>query len=74
MGSDSDTYCFHVPAQGSFAWAWVLDERPEERERGVTMDVAMTRFATNRSVRGQGALFQSEHTKTQRRGQGGGGG
>ncbi|PNW73613.1 hypothetical protein CHLRE_13g565750v5 [Chlamydomonas reinhardtii] len=34
--------------KGSFAWAWVLDERPEERERGVTMDVAMTRFATNR--------------------------
>ncbi|KAG2439867.1 hypothetical protein HYH02_010497 [Chlamydomonas schloesseri] len=34
--------------KGSFAWAWVLDERPEERERGVTVDVAMTRFATNK--------------------------
>lgn len=39
-----------VPAwpQGSFAWAWLLDERPEERARGVTVDVAMTRFATKR--------------------------
>ncbi|KAG2498490.1 hypothetical protein HYH03_003742 [Edaphochlamys debaryana] len=34
--------------KGSFAWAWVLDERPEERERGVTVDVAMTRFNTPR--------------------------
>ncbi|GIL62839.1 hypothetical protein Vafri_17011 [Volvox africanus] len=34
--------------KGSFAWAWVLDERPEERERGVTVDVAMTRFNTRR--------------------------
>ncbi|KXZ51213.1 hypothetical protein GPECTOR_13g700 [Gonium pectorale] len=34
--------------KGSFAWAWVLDERPEERERGVTVDVAMTRFNTDR--------------------------
>ncbi|EFJ41150.1 elongation factor-like protein, partial [Volvox carteri f. nagariensis] len=34
--------------KGSFAWAWVLDERPEERERGVTVDVAMTRFTTRR--------------------------
>lgn len=34
--------------QGSFAWAWVLDERPEERQRGITVDVAMTRFNTQR--------------------------
>lgn len=37
--------------KGSFAWAWMLDERPEERARGVTVDVAMTRFQTlQRSV------------------------
>eukprot|EP00983_Pelagomonas_calceolata_P079576 1154747-Pelagomonas_calceolata.AAC.8 len=33
-------------AQASFSWAWVLDERPEERARGVTVDVATTRFET----------------------------
>lgn len=30
--------------KGSFAWAWMLDERPEERHRGVTVDVAMARY------------------------------
>ncbi|KIY94333.1 HBS1-like protein [Monoraphidium neglectum] len=34
--------------KASFSWAWVLDERPEERARGVTVDVAMARFATPR--------------------------
>lgn len=34
--------------QGSFSWAWVLDERPEERARGVTVDVAQARFETPR--------------------------
>jgi hypothetical protein len=29
--------------KASFAWAWMLDERPEERARGVTVDVATTR-------------------------------
>ncbi|KAK9822587.1 hypothetical protein WJX74_007878 [Apatococcus lobatus] len=32
--------------KGSFAWAWLLDERPEERARGVTVDVAVSRFET----------------------------
>ncbi|KAK9830139.1 hypothetical protein WJX72_009959 [[Myrmecia] bisecta] len=32
--------------KASFSWAWVLDERPEERARGVTVDVATTRFET----------------------------
>jgi elongation factor 1 alpha-like protein len=32
--------------QASFNWAWVLDERPEERSRGVTVDIAMARFST----------------------------
>lgn len=35
-----------VPLQASFSWAWVLDERPEERARGVTVDVALARFKT----------------------------
>ena len=29
--------------KSSFAWAWVMDCRPEERERGVTIDVSMKR-------------------------------
>lgn len=33
----------HAIGKGSFAWAWMLDERPEERYRGVTVDVAMAR-------------------------------
>eukprot|EP00879_Flechtneria_rotunda_P016026 GHRR01016762.1.p1 GENE.GHRR01016762.1~~GHRR01016762.1.p1 ORF type:complete len:694 (+),score=227.63 GHRR01016762.1:236-2317(+) len=32
--------------KASFAWAWILDERPEERARGVTVDVAVARFTT----------------------------
>lgn len=32
--------------QASFSWAWVLDERPEERARGVTVDVAVAHFKT----------------------------
>lgn len=32
--------------KASFAWAWMLDERPEERARGVTVDIAVTRFET----------------------------
>lgn len=30
----------------SFAYAWVLDESNEERERGITMDVGQNRFET----------------------------
>jgi translation elongation factor EF-1alpha len=29
--------------KASFAWAWMLDERQEERARGVTVDVAHAR-------------------------------
>ena len=32
--------------KGSFLWAWALDERPEERSRGVTVDVARAKFNT----------------------------
>ncbi|XP_076874765.1 HBS1-like protein isoform X2 [Brachyhypopomus gauderio] len=36
--------------KASFAYAWVLDETGEERERGVTMDVGMTKFETESKV------------------------
>ena len=36
----------------SFAYAWVLDETSEERNRGITMDVGQNYFETkNKSVR-----------------------
>lgn len=34
----------------SFAYAWVLDETGEERERGITIDVAVTRFETAHKI------------------------
>uniref|UniRef100_A0AAZ3R9U5 HBS1-like protein n=1 Tax=Oncorhynchus tshawytscha TaxID=74940 RepID=A0AAZ3R9U5_ONCTS len=36
--------------KASFAYAWVLDETGEERNRGVTMDVGMTKFETASKV------------------------
>ena len=37
--------------KGSFAFAWVLDATSEERNRGVTIDVAVNKFETrNRQV------------------------
>uniref|UniRef100_A0A7S4DTN1 Tr-type G domain-containing protein n=1 Tax=Lotharella globosa TaxID=91324 RepID=A0A7S4DTN1_9EUKA len=35
-----------IMGKGSFAYAWVLDGHQEERERGITVDVAVTHFAT----------------------------
>ena len=32
--------------KASFALAWVMDQRSEERERGVTIDVATDHFET----------------------------
>eukprot|EP01136_Pigoraptor_vietnamica_P009233 Opistho-1_new@45513 len=32
--------------KASFAYAWVLDETAEERSRGITMEVSVTRFET----------------------------
>ncbi|KAG0176932.1 HBS1-like protein [Apophysomyces sp. BC1034] len=32
--------------KGSFAYAWVLDETGEERDRGITMDIAINNFET----------------------------
>ncbi|KAI8620107.1 P-loop containing nucleoside triphosphate hydrolase protein [Chytriomyces sp. MP71] len=34
--------------KGSFCFAWVLDETEEERSRGVTIDVGMSHFETDR--------------------------
>lgn len=33
--------------KASFCYAWVLDETGEERDRGVTMDVGLTKFETS---------------------------
>ncbi|KAI8907952.1 HBS1-like protein [Gorgonomyces haynaldii] len=35
-----------VQKKGSFSFAWVLDETEEERSRGVTIDVAVSKFST----------------------------
>ena len=34
--------------KASFAYAWVLDETEDERSRGVTIDVAQSRFETEK--------------------------
>ncbi len=36
--------------KSSFALAWVLDQGTQERERGVTIDVAMKRFETDSTI------------------------
>lgn len=36
--------------KSSFAYAWVLDETEEERSRGVTIDVAQTKFETDKKI------------------------
>ncbi|EXJ92949.1 elongation factor 1-alpha [Capronia epimyces CBS 606.96] len=35
--------------KGSFAFAWVLDQGTEERERGVTIDIATNKFETDKT-------------------------
>ncbi|KAG5225088.1 elongation factor [Salix suchowensis] len=37
-----------LQGKGSFAYAWALDESPEERERGITMTVAVAYFDSKR--------------------------
>ncbi|KAL8166487.1 hypothetical protein V2J09_007986 [Rumex salicifolius] len=37
-----------IQGKGSFAYAWALDESAEERERGITMTVAVAYFDTKR--------------------------
>ncbi|KAL2264661.1 hypothetical protein VTJ83DRAFT_7171 [Remersonia thermophila] len=36
--------------KSSFALAWVLDQRAEERTRGVTIDIATNRFETDKTI------------------------
>lgn len=36
--------------KSSFAFAWVLDQGTEERERGVTIDIAMNGFETEKTI------------------------
>lgn len=55
MVSDKQMHKFKKESQekgkGSFAFAWVLDEHSEERDRGVTIDVGVRYFETpNRHV------------------------
>lgn len=33
--------------KSSFMYAWVLDETPEERNRGITMDIAYAKLETD---------------------------
>ena len=35
-------------SQGSFKYAWVLDKLKAERERGITIDIALWKFETPR--------------------------
>jgi elongation factor 1-alpha len=34
--------------KGSFKYAWVLDKLKAERERGITIDIALWKFTTNK--------------------------
>ena len=36
--------------KGSFKYAWVLDKLRAERERGITIDIALKKFETNRFI------------------------
>lgn len=36
-----------IAGKGSFSLAWVMDQTPEERSRGVTIDIVQTQFETS---------------------------
>jgi elongation factor 1-alpha len=40
--------CYNLLFQGSFKYAWVLDKLKAERERGITIDIALWKFETPR--------------------------
>ena len=45
------SYLFLIILQmgkGSFKYAWVLDKLKAERERGITIDIALWKFETNK--------------------------
>ena len=40
-------FCYQLSSlQGSFKYAWVLDKLKAERERGITIDIALRKFET----------------------------
>jgi elongation factor 1-alpha len=44
--------------KGSFKYAWVLDKLKAERERGITIDIALWKFETPKYA--AFSIFQSE--------------
>ena len=44
--------------KGSFKYAWVLDKLKAERERGITIDIALWKFETNK-VPPSGRIWQN---------------
>jgi translation elongation factor EF-1alpha len=41
-------YIFIQMGKGSFKYAWVLDKLKAERERGITIDIALWKFTTSK--------------------------
>ena len=39
-------FYFMRSLQGSFKYAWVMDKLKSERERGITIDIALWKFET----------------------------
>ena len=51
--------------KGSFKYAWVLDKLKAERERGITIDIALWKFETPKYyVTVIGMLHPSNHSST----------
>ncbi|KAA6354222.1 MAG: putative translation elongation factor-1 alpha, partial [Streblomastix strix] len=42
------SYLTHFCMKTSFKYAWVLDKLKAERERGITIDIALWKFETNK--------------------------
>ena len=42
------TVCVRQMGKGSFKYAWVLDKLKAERERGITIDISLWKFETNK--------------------------
>lgn len=40
--------CIFQMGKGSFKYAWVLDKLKAERERGITIDIALWKFETTK--------------------------
>ena len=44
----ADFQSFVQMGKGSFKYAWVLDKLKAERERGITIDIALWKFETSK--------------------------